>query len=257
MTESVARQAGRYQMAVESFIQAVGVLRGETRDYFYRLALHGLMCPRCQSPNLSMLREGRFRCQDCGQAGDPTIKLQSCPTCDGRPVLALRRYRCRDCGDEIISRFLYDGIVYDPDYFRTKMVESRERKQRERREANEHQATRAWQRSQHSHCEVAIDLDRAPGLTDALNALVGGASVEQLAWVRDAFDLAAYEQHIMDTIEPEEEWDLLRFPAMVQPVDRLGRIRLFIACLFLEQAGLLILEQRFNTLWVRRREAHR
>ena len=257
MTESVMRHAGRYQLAVESFVQAVGDLRVETRDYFYRLALHGLMCPRCQSPNLFMLREGRFCCQDCGQAGDPTIKLQSCPTCDGRPVLALRRYRCRDCGDEIISRFLYDGIVYDPDYFRTKMVESRERKQRERREANEHQATRAWQRSQHSHCEVAIDLDRAPGLTDALNALVGGAPVEQVAWVRDAFDLAAYERHIMATIEPEEEWDLLRFPAMAQPTDRLERVRLFIACLFLEQAGLLILDQRFNTLWVRRREAHR
>lgn len=257
MTESVDRHAGRYQSAVETFVQAVGVLRGETRDYFYRLALHGLLCPWCQSPNLFMLREGRFRCQDCGQAGDPTIKLQRCPTCDGRPTLALRRYHCQQCGEEIISRFLYDGIVYDPDYFREKMAECRVRKQHDRREANEQQATRAWQRSQHSHCEVVIDLDRAPGLTDALNALVGGAPVEQVAWVRDAFDLAAYERHIMQTIEPEEEWDMLRFPAMAQPVDRLERIRLFIACLFLEQAGLLILEQRFSTLWVRRREAHR
>lgn len=257
MTESVDRHAGRYQSAVETFVQAVGELRVETRDYFYRLALHGLLCPWCQGPNLFMLREGRFRCQDCGQASDPTINFQCCPTCDGRPALALRRYHCHQCGEEIISRFLYDGIVYDPAYFREKMAQSRERNQRDRREANEQQATRAWQRSQLSHGEVVIDLDRSPGLTEALNALVDGGSVEQVAWVREAFDLAAYERHIMETIEPEEEWDMLRFPAMARPVDRLERIRLFIACLFLEQAGLLILEQRFSTLWVRRREAHR
>lgn len=257
MTESVTRQAGRYQSAVETFVQAVGVLRGETRDYFYRLALHGLLCPWCQSPNLFMLREGRFRCQDCGQASDPTIKFQRCPTCDGRPALAFRRYHCQQCGEEITSRFLYDGIVYDPDYFRQKMAESRERRRHERQIISDQQATRCWQRSGHFGGELAIDLERSPGLADALNALVGGASVEQMAWVREAFDLAAYERHVLAVLDPDDEYDMLHLPAYAQPDDRLERIRLFIACLFLEQAGFLILEQRFKTLWVRRREAHR
>ncbi|MFN3166967.1 MAG: hypothetical protein ACE37H_07880 [Phycisphaeraceae bacterium] len=256
MTESMTRPTSRYQSAVETFVHAVGTLRDETRDYFYRLVLHSMACPTCQNHKLIMLREGRFRCQDCGQAGDPTIIFQRCPTCDGKPALALRRYHCKQCGDEITSRFLYDGVVYDPEYFRQKMAESRERKQRERREANERQATRAWRRSQCIGVEEPIDLDHMPGLTDALNALVGGARVEQVAWVREAFDLAAYERHLLAVIEPGDERDVLRVPPFKEPNDRLERIRLFIACLFLEQAGLLILEERFNTLWVRRHEAH-
>ena len=254
MTESTTPQTSRYQLAVETFVQAVGTLRGQTRDYFYRLALHGMLCPRCQSSNIFMLREGRYRCRDCGQAGDPTKTFQDCPTCDGKPVLALRRYHCRDCGEEIISRFLYDGIVYDPDYFRQKMSESRQRKQLEQKSASEQQAVRAWQRSQQVGHAISINLDQAPGLTDALNALVGGARAEQVAWVREAFDLAAYERHILATVEPEDERSLLRLEPLAEPNDRLERIRLFIACLFLEQAGLLILEERFNTIWVRRRE---
>lgn len=257
MTVSIAPQACRYQTAVESFIHAVGVLRTQTRDYFYRLALHGLSCPSCHRHNLFMLREGRYRCRDCGQAGDPTITFQGCPTCDGKPALAFRRYRCRQCGEMISSRFLYDGIVYDPDYFRQKMAESRERKQRERKITNEKQAARAWLRSGHAGHAMTIDLSQAPGLTDALNALVGGACVEQLTWVRESFEVAAYERHILDVLEPDDDRDLLRLPPLVEPNDRLERIRLFIACLFLEQAGLLILEERFNTLWVRRREADR
>ncbi|MEM9417694.1 MAG: hypothetical protein AAGA25_01395 [Planctomycetota bacterium] len=256
MTESMTRPASRYQSAVETFVNAVVMLQSETRAYFYRLALHGLACPQCQSHNLIMLREGRFRCRDCGQAGDPTIAFQRCPTCDGKPALALRRYHCRDCGEAIVSRFLFDGIVYDPDYFRQKMAESSERKQRERRDASERQVTRAWKRSQRIGIAEPIDLGRMPGLADALNALVGGALVEQVAWVRDAFDLAAYERHLLAIIEPDDDRDVLRLPPFKEPNDRLERIRLFIACLFLEQAGFLILEERFNTLWVRRHEAH-
>jgi hypothetical protein len=135
------------------------------------------------------------------------------------------------------------------------MAESRIRKRREQQAANEKQATRAWQRSQHHGGDLAIDLDRVPGLTDALNTLVGGAAVEEVAWVREAFDLAAYERHLLAVIEPDDDWDILRVPPMAEPNDRLERVRLFIACLFLEQVGLLILEERFNTLWVRRNEA--
>ncbi|MFN3166402.1 MAG: hypothetical protein ACE37H_04985 [Phycisphaeraceae bacterium] len=255
MTESMTRPTSPYQSAVETFIHAVGTLRNETRDYFYRLVLHGLACPKCQGHNLIMLREGRFRCQDCGQAGDPTITFQRCPTCDVKPALALRRYHCRECGEEIISRFLYEGVVYDPDYFRQKMAESRERKRHEQRAANEKQATRAWQRSQHHGGHLAIDLDRVPGLTDALNALVGGAAVKEFAWVREAFDLAAYERHLLRIVESDDDWDILQISPLAEPNDRLERVRLFIACLFLEQAGLLILEERFSTLWVRRYEA--
>lgn len=56
-----------------------------------------------------MIREGRFRCEDCGQAGEPTLIFQSCPTCDGYLALIHRKYRYRTRGEPTKSRFLFDG----------------------------------------------------------------------------------------------------------------------------------------------------
>jgi Zn finger protein HypA/HybF involved in hydrogenase expression len=254
MISSKLQAARHYQRAVELFVIKVGCLKEDARSYFYRLVLDGLSCPRCHRPNLVMLREGRFRCQDCGQAGDPTLMFQRCPTCDGRPALALRRYFCRDCGGEVVSRFLFDGVVYNAEYFREKMAESRRRLHERKRDAQEQQAVRSWQRSSSVTNQDAIDLTRSPGLVEALNALVGGTPPEALAWVREVFDLIAYEQHIMDTIGHGERWNLAGIAPLRPPKDRLETVRIFIACLFLEHASLLTLIQDNDLVWVRRCE---
>lgn len=255
MIDSQLQAARHYQHAVELFVMKVGCLKEHARSYFYRLVLEGLSCPRCHQSNLIMLREGRFRCQDCGQAGDPTLKFQRCPTCDGRPALALRRYFCRNCGGEVVSRFLFDGVVYNPEYFREKMAQSRRRMLERQRQAQEQQAVRAWQRSSSVVNQGAIDLSRSPGLLDAINALVGGTPPEAMAWVREAFDLAAYEQHILERVGYGERWNLAGIAAYRPPKDRLETVRIFIACLFLEHARRLTLIQDEDLIWVRRCEA--
>jgi Zn finger protein HypA/HybF involved in hydrogenase expression len=140
-------EAGRYRDAVRLMVGAVDGLTHHTRTFFYKLMLHGRACPRCGGVELLMVREGRYRCRDCGQAGDPTLKFQSCPTCDGQLALVHRRYRCRDCGEVVVSMFLFDGVVYDADYFRHRMAESRQRRADQQRAENENQAARAWQRT--------------------------------------------------------------------------------------------------------------
>lgn len=246
---SCAVQRDHYKQSVQAMIEAVGGLKQEARDFYYKLVLHGLACPECGHVGLIMIREGRFRCRDCGQADEPTITFQRCPACDGLPALIVRRYRCRDCGEEIVSRFLFDGTVYNAEYFRERMAQSRVRRQQSRKIDNEQQAMRAWQRTSHVG-GTAIDLQQSLGLIDALNSLVGGASPETVAWVRDAFDLAAYERHILDQLDPDDERDLVNLPGLYGPADRIERIRNFIACLFLEHTGLIQLDQRFNTIWV-------
>ena len=160
MTACDARSDGGYQSSVDSFVSAVGLFKQQARDYYHRLVLCGLGCPRCQSTNLFMLHEGRFRCQDCGQASDPTITFQRCPTCDGKPALAFRRYHCHDCGGEVVSRFLFDAVVYNAEYFREKMAQSRERRSEQRQQAREDQAVRAWQRSGPVVGDRAINLEQ-------------------------------------------------------------------------------------------------
>lgn len=255
MISSKLQAARHYQRAVELFVMKVGCLKEHAQSYFYRLVLDGLSCPRCHRSNLVMLHEGRFRCQDCGQAGDPTLLFQRCPTCDGRPALALRRYFCQDCRGEVVSRFLYDGVVYNAEYFREKMAESRRRMHERKRDAQEQQAVRSWQRSSSVTGQGTIDLNRSPGLVEALNALVGGTPPEALAWVREAFDLTAYEQHILDTIGYGERWNLTGIAPLRPPKDRLETVRIFIACLFLEHAHRLTLIQDNDLIWVRRCEA--
>ena len=53
-----------------------------------------------------------------GTGFDPTIAFQRCTACDGRIGLQIRRYRCRKCGSEVVSRFLFDGLVFNAEYFR-------------------------------------------------------------------------------------------------------------------------------------------
>lgn len=203
-----------------------------------------------------MIREGRFRCEDCGLAGEPTLIFQRCPTCEGKLVLIHRRYRCRDYGEDVTSRFLFDGVVYDAAYFRLRMAQSRQRQKQQKIDSNERQATRAWQRSPHA-AAGEIRLDQAPGLVEVLNQLVGGQHPETVAWVREAFDLAAYERHILSELRTDDHRDLMKLPGLdgqQHPTSRLERVRLFIASLFLEHAGLVVLNQRPHTIWVTLRE---
>jgi len=76
-----------------------------------------------------MVAEGRCKCTCCGDELDPTVNFQRCSACGGIPMLRISRYKCRDCSGDIASRFLFDGLVFDKDYFRRKMSESRQRKE--------------------------------------------------------------------------------------------------------------------------------
>ena len=106
--------------AVEAFME-------KARRFFYSVMLIGHRCPRCNGP-LTTVSEGRCRCGYCGHELDPTVAFQRCPDCGGAPRLSVRKYRCRQCGRDVTSRFLFDGLVFDREYFRHKMLESRQRR---------------------------------------------------------------------------------------------------------------------------------
>ena len=111
--------------------EAVEAFRGKARRFFYSVMLIGHRCPKCHG-SLTMVSEGKCRCVSCGKEFDPTVTFQRCSQCGGVPVLRVRRYQCRDCGSDIISKFLFDGLVLDPDYFRQRMAESRKRRKEQR-----------------------------------------------------------------------------------------------------------------------------
>ena len=227
--------------------QAVEALVARTRTFYYEVMLSAYACPRCAG-RLTMIGESQCKCISCGHQLDPTIAYQRCTSCDGTPRMRVFRYVCRRCGRDVPSRFVFDGRVFDHEYFRQRMAESRERK------------LAAQERTPPSHvalqsgaiAQPPAQLSAVPGLAEALNGLVGGPDV--VAWlplIREGFDLKRYQTHLQAHIGPIEVCfdDLPPFGDNAR-TDRIWR---FVALVFMAHAGDIDLWQEGQTIWVMQR----
>lgn len=245
---------------IEAFERAVARLVSLARQLFYELTLCTQLCPGCEGA-LVMVREGRCRCTACGKAMDPTETFQTCPACNGPVRLRVRRYACRRCGADVPSRFLFDGKVFDPEYFRRKMAESRERRLRLKRERSE-QAPIQHERAPAVEPAI-VDFQRDPTLVDLLDQLVGRASPDPYLAARaeKQFDLRVYQRHVLQHLRemtPGDETTLRSVPQLNDEDSRLERVRLFIALIFLRHAGAVTLRQADDgQIWVSQHETQR
>lgn len=229
-------------------VQAVLAYVTRAREFFYAVVLSDRQCPHCGG-SLAMEVEGRCRCRSCGSAFDATVAYQRCSACGGRPRLRVRRYTCGSCGTEVISRFLFDGLVFDTEYFRHRMAESRRRRQEVRE--------RVRQMLAESRSGVAelppADFDATPDLLEALNGLTAGGAPVMAYAPRGRFDLNRYQRHIQAHIRP--------IPLSLEEIPPLGedgkidRIWRFIAIIFLAHAGIVDVWQDGRAVMVRKREA--
>jgi len=228
---------------VELFIQ-------KAKAFFYSVILLGLRCPKCNG-SLVMAGEGKCRCVSCEKELDPTIAFQRCSECGGIPALRVRRYQCKNCGRDIQSRFLFDGLVFNPEYFRAKMLESRQRKA-ERRE----RVRQMLAESRSADLPLgAVDLAAVPGLLDALNNLTVGLDIAFERESRDEFDLKRYETHIKAHIR-DFSIGLRDIPPLSENL-RKDLIWRFIAIIFLAHAGIIDVQQQGRDIMVIKHETNR
>lgn len=227
-------------LAVDRFMK-------KARSFFYVVMLVGHSCPKCRGA-LVMVEEGKCRCRSCCHEFDPTVEFQKCSNCDGVPELNVRRYSCRDCGEEITSRFLFQGIVYDAEYFRQRMVESRQRKKEQRERVKEILATC---RSEDLMLK-AMDLNSVPGLTDALNNLTCGKD-EAIRIERESFfDLQRYQDHVGECLGSEPV-ELREMQPLIENL-RLDLIWRFVAVIFLVHYGSIDILQEGDEILVMKHE---
>ena len=130
--------------------KTVEVFIEKAKRFFYSVMLLGYRCPECEG-FLVMTAESKCRCVSCKEEFDPTVAFQRCSECGGKPVLRIRRYICNNCGSDIRSKFLFDALVFDVEYFRQKVAESRQRKQEQRERV---QQLLAESRSARTHAVV-------------------------------------------------------------------------------------------------------
>jgi hypothetical protein len=194
-----------------------------------------------------MTREGQCRCSRCRRHLDPTVTFQQCPSCSGTPRLRIRRYECRRCGKNIDSHFLFDGRVFNAEYFRRKMAEHRQRLQNEPADA----ARLSVPNRSASFTPQPPDLASIPGLLAALDSLTEKATSGPALSTRPTFDLHRYEDHIRQHIGDEP----ISLDEIPQATDdgRRDRIWCFIAIIFLAHAGLIRVWQEGLAIRVNKR----
>ncbi len=178
------------------------------------------------------------------------MSFQRCSACGGAPRLRVRRYQCRHCRGDITSKFLFDGTVFDADYFRQRMSESRRRKKQQTERVRQ---MLAESRSADLPLPPA-DLNSAPGLVDALNGLTLGLDTTLPTEPHDQFDLKRYETHI--------EAYIRHFPVNLLDIPPLGEdarkdlIWRFIAIIFLAHTGIVDIWQDEQDIMVIKHEAN-
>ena len=229
--------------AVEKFLT-------KAKRFYYLVMLSGYHCPKCKG-SLSMVTEGRCRCDKCSNEFDPTVVFQRCLKCNGTAILRIRRYQCEDCGEEITSRFLFDGLIFNAEYFKAKMSESRQHKKEQKERVKKMLAE--------SRSDVlllqAADLDGMSGLADALSGLIAGVSEDFVIESVNEFDLNRYETHIKAHIRGVP----ISFDD-IPPLDEDGRkdrIWRFVALIFLAHSRIVSIWQNGRGIMVKKIEADR
>lgn len=216
---------------------------GRARGFYYEAMLLGHACPRCGG-KLLMVGESWCKCRGCGYQFDPTAAFQRCQACGGSVSLHVRRYHCTRCGGDVTSKFLFDGLVFDNNYFRQRMAESRLRRRQQRERVRQMLAS---SRSQDLAMPGA-DLNAVPGLLEALNALSGGLGNRPRWKPAEGLDLKRYQNHIQAHLG-DFPINLEEIPPLSEDA-RKDRIWRFVAIIFLAHDGAVDLRQKGPTILV-------
>lgn len=228
---------------------AVKKLCEKIRRFYYRVVLAGFRCPKCES-SLLMVADGLCRCKGCGREFDPTIEFQSCVHCGGKVRLKISRYFCSLCRQEVASKFLFDGRVYDRQYFAGRMAKSRQQKKIQREELKQ----KAIQyRSNEIETEPA-NFSSMADLLIAIDGLTKGITPEIVIPQKDEFDLNRYESHIQAHIGGVAV-NLRDMPPLHEN-KRKDLIWRFIAVIFLAHAGIVDIEQDGLDIMVMKNETY-
>ncbi|MFC1734750.1 hypothetical protein ACFL1X_01440 [Candidatus Hydrogenedentota bacterium] len=188
-----------------------------------------------------------------GHDTDPTIEFQRSGCCGARLVRKKCHYACTHCGKAIPSKFLFDERLFDREYFRELMRESRERKRRNREEI------RRWlsnTRSDAFHVAEFVDIDSVPGLEADLDLFVGSNDQVEEAnfFTKSEFRMSDYRKTILEAVFTCS----VKFgaiPSICKDI-RLERSRRFRTLIFMVQNREVDLTQYGNDILVERHEAH-
>jgi len=240
-TEAISRES--MIRAGDRILQRVAEYRGKAKELFYEVMLFQKECPSCGNTDLVMTQDSHCHCRHCQAELDPTMQFQTCPDCDHALILKVYHYWCPSCRHAVRSLFSFDERVFNKEYFREMMRESRQRK-KEEIEKMRHLLLEARSPPYSSDAEPV--LDNPAQFEQDLEQFIAPlpASQTKETPIRPFFDLHSYRQHLLDRVQG----CVVQFEgvsALVQDA-RLDRVYRFITAVFLDHEGLLDIEQQHD-----------
>ena len=109
---------------------SVNSFKQRARQFYFEVILSSYSCPVCDG-SLQMTGLSQCTCA-CGKILDPTLTFQKSTCCGARLTRKTFHYACSRCHKTATSQFLFDEKIFDKQYFREMMRESRQRFKRKK-----------------------------------------------------------------------------------------------------------------------------
>lgn len=212
------------------------------KAYYFNILSTRYSCPKC-ARRLDLTDSYQVSCF-CGMVFDPTIEFQRSTCC----LAGLKRknlhYVCSVCGKITASIFLFDEVIFDPEYFKERMQAFRENERKRKQEARE---ILKMAKSGSLCLTDKVDLDSLPGFMQDLNQFIGIESQAELALLNQTLSLEEYRKHLLDQLDTER---LFNSFTSLSSEERKDRIYRFITLIFMEQEREVNLFQYGNDILV-------
>jgi hypothetical protein len=240
-------------IGIRDIIGRVENFKERARLFYYEVVLFPHKCPQCDG-FLRMTGLSQCSCFH-GHIFDPTITFQVSDCCRAKLIKKTFHYACSSCQGTIQSRFLFDERIFDTDYFREMMQESRKRSAAKREEIRR---LLVDSRSDALSLMECPNLEAIPGLLRDLDGFIQLNSDQEdtIYEMKSDFNMAEYRTHILSLIEIHTIYF-----SDVSPIlgdNRRDIVRRFITLVFMDNDQEIDVQQHGNDLLIQRRnnEAH-
>lgn len=221
--------------------------KDRARQFYYEVLLSAFSCPVCGG-RLNMSKPGECVCS-CGNVFDPTLAFQKSTCCGTQLVRKTFHYACARCHQTVPSRFIFDEKVFDKNYFREMMRESRKKAKQKREEIRRFLAE---SRSRALPMVEEPDLESIPGLLQDLNDFIRKSNEMSVLpfYIESSFNMNDYRKHILAILN----WNRMLFSNITPLINdsRRDKVQRFITLIFMENDREIELTQNENDILVQR-----
>ena len=222
--------------------------RIRVKEFYFEVLLSQYCCPKCGGP-LRMVGQSECSCL-CGHRFDPTLAFQVSLCCMKTLTRKTFHYVCSSCHKIVPSRFIFDERLFDAEYFREMMQDSRRRAMVKKEEIRR---ILAESRSGGLMLMDEPQFDAIPELFNDLDMFVQNNAYQlydEAFDLKTGFDMTPYRTQILSLLSQSP----VRF-SHVSPIlgdNRRDRVRRFITLIFMDNDREICLQQQGDDLLIQR-----